>query len=127
MLHLLLAAVLIPGQSIQGPGSSAPPYVVPAAPDVLTMSILTAGDSVNGYRMAGWPDGLGAYDNGDGTFTVLMNHELAEGSGAVREHGARGAFVSKWTIRKRDLAVLRGEDLIRRVATWNRNTRRYSS
>ena len=43
------------------------------------MSILTAGDSVNGYRMAGWPDGLGAYDNGDGTFTLLMNHELSEG------------------------------------------------
>lgn len=122
MLHLLLAAALI-----QGPGSSAPPYVVPAAPNVSTTSILTAGDSVNGYRMAGWPDGLGAYDNGDGTFTVLMNHELAEGSGAVRAHGARGAFVSKWTIRKRDLAVLHGEDLIQRVATWNRNTRRYSS
>ena len=27
-------------------------------------------------RMAGIPDGLGAFDNGDGTMTVLMNHEL---------------------------------------------------
>ncbi len=26
--------------------------------------------------MVGIPDGLGAFDNHDGTFTVLMNHEL---------------------------------------------------
>jgi hypothetical protein len=32
-------------------------------------------------------------------FTVLMNHELGGSSGVVRAHGARGAFVSKWTIR----------------------------
>lgn len=127
MLHLLLAAV------IQGPTSSASPYVVPLAENVLTKSILTVGDSVNAkpdgtpYRMVGHPDGLGAYDNGDGTFTLLMNHELSEGVGAVRAHGARGAFVSKWTIRKRDLAVIRGEDLIRKVATWNRGVGVYNT
>jgi hypothetical protein len=27
---------------------------------------LTVGDSIGGYKMAGIPDGLGAYDNGDG-------------------------------------------------------------
>jgi len=32
-------------------------------------------------------DGLGAFDNGDGTFTVLMNHELQPALGIVREHG----------------------------------------
>src|SRR6266508_3503719 len=85
----------------------------------------TVGDSVNAkpdgspYRMVGIPDGLGAFDNGDGTFTVLMNHELGSSSGIVRAHGARGAFVSKWTIDTDTLQVLHGEDLIQQVATWN--------
>ena len=106
-----------------GPSSSTPPFVLPVAPGANTISIVTAGDFVGGpYRMTGAPDGLGAFDNGDGTFTVLMNHELAGTAGGVHAHGARGAFVSKWTIRKSDLGVVRAEDLIRRVALWNRTT-----
>jgi hypothetical protein len=69
--------------------------------------------------MAGIPDGLGAFDNGDGTFTVLMNHELPSNRGVVRAHGAAGAFVSKWTIRKSDLTVLSGSDLITTLNLWN--------
>jgi hypothetical protein len=48
--------------------------------------------------MVGIPDGLGAFDNGDGTMTVLMNHELGATSGAVREHGSTGAFVSRLVV-----------------------------
>jgi hypothetical protein len=88
---------------------------VSARSGVVTKSILTTGDSVGGYRMVGIPDGLGAYDNGDGTFTLLSNHEIPSTSGVVRAHGARGAFVSKWIIRKSDLSVLSGEDLIKTV------------
>ncbi len=109
-----------------GPSSSQSPYLLPAASGVVTRSILTVGDSVNTkpdgitpYRMVGIPDGLGAFANGDGTFTVLMNHELGSSQGEVRAHGARGAFVSKWTVRTSDLTVLKGEDLIRRLHTWN--------
>ncbi len=110
-----------------GPSSSQSPYVVPSIPGAITKSILTVGDSVNNkpdgtpYRMVGIPDGLGAFDNGDGTFTVLMNHELGQTSGIVRAHGATGAFVSKWTIRKSDLTVLNGEDLIQNIATYTPN------
>ena len=48
-----------------------------------------------------------------------MNHELGSSAGVVRAHGARGAFVSKWTIRKDDLTVLHGEDLIQTLNTWD--------
>lgn len=123
MLALLLAVLW----AARGPSSSEPPYVVPLVPEALTVSILTAGDSVNGYRLAGRPDGLGAFDNGDGTFTLLMNHELAAGLGAARGHGANGAFVSKWIIRRSDLHVVRGEDLIRQVVLWNRDTLAYET
>jgi len=97
-----------------GPSSSASAYVLPTGPNTsnyTTTSILTAGDSIGGYQMAGIPDGLGAFDNGNGTFTLLMNHEIASG-GAVRTHGGSGAFVSSWVIRKSDFTVLSGHDQI---------------
>jgi hypothetical protein len=118
------SAIADPGEQT-GPSSSQSPYVLREEPGVVTRSILTVGDSVNAkpdgtaYRMVGIPDGLGAYDNGNGTFTVLMNHELTPTSGIVRAHGARGAFVSKWTIEKGSLRVLHGEDLIKTLYTWN--------
>jgi hypothetical protein len=65
--------------------------------------------------MVGIPDGLGAYYNGDGTFTVLMNHELPNTAGVVRDHGAKGAFVSEWVINKSDLSGISGDDLIKTV------------
>ncbi len=123
----LFSSTGVIANEIQGPSSSQTPYVERAqkGSGVITRSILTVGDYVNlkpdntPYRMVGIPDGLGAFDNGDGTFTVLMNHELAAGEGIVRAHGAIGSFVSKWMIRKDDLTVLHGEDLIHEVVTWN--------
>src|SRR5215470_10155790 len=86
MLAGVFAASLViaSAQSITGPSSSQSPYLVRTEPGIVTLSILTVGDAVNfkadgvtPYRMCGIPDGLGAFDNGDGTFTVLMNHEIA--------------------------------------------------
>jgi hypothetical protein len=111
----LITALAALASAITGPSSSESPYLVRTQPGIVTKSLLTTGDSVGGYRMAGIPDGLGAFDNGDGTFTVLMNHELASNLGVVRAHGGKGAFVSRWIVDKETLAVLHGEDLIRKV------------
>lgn len=119
VLGTAAAAAALSAQAITGPSSSASPYVLRAEPGVVTKAILTVGDSAAGYRMTGVPDGLGAFDNGNGTFTVLMNHELQVTQGAERAHGAKGAFVSKWIIRKDDLAVIEGGDLIQEIATWD--------
>src|SRR5262245_4275911 len=108
-IHFALQCALVAGSisstfgnAITGPSSSESPYVLRSRPGVVTKSILTVGDSVNfksdgvtPYRMVGIPDGLGAFDNGDGTFTVVMNQELRDNAGVVRDHGFRGAFVSK--------------------------------
>jgi hypothetical protein len=131
-LTLLLGAALLPiaspSSADTGPSSSQTPYLVPTAPGVEFVSILTTGDAVKKshkgnefYRMVGIPDGLGALDNGDGTITVLMNHELAGTAGVPRDHGGTGAFVSKWQVRKSDLKVLRGGDLIQQVLLWDGN------
>ncbi|QSV55496.1 MAG: hypothetical protein HEP80_18095 [Dolichospermum sp. UKL201] len=111
----------------KGLSSSATPYMIPTTPGsgVSVKSILTVGDSVNNkpdgtpYKMVGVPDGLGAFDNGDGTFTLLMNHELGSTSGITRAHGGKGAFVSSWVINKSDLSVVSGSDLIQNVYNWN--------
>jgi Alkaline phosphatase PhoX len=102
-----------------GPSSSQSPYLVRSQPGVVTKSIITVGDAApNGYRMVGIPDGLGAFDNGDGTFTVLMNHELSATQGIPRAHGSAGALVSKWIVDKDDLSIVSGQDLIRTVHLW---------
>src|ERR1044071_2041938 len=114
VLALTLTAVgTVLANSITGPSSSQSPYLVRSQPGVVTKAILTVGDSVNlkpdgvtSYRMVGIPDGLGAFDNGDGTFTLLMNHEIPNTEGTARAHGNQGAFVSEWVINKSDLSVV---------------------
>lgn len=77
------------------------PYLTPVAGGLTFTEIMSVGEmGAAGERMCGIPDGLGAYDNGDGTFTLLMNHELQATAGKVRAHGSKGAFISKWIIDK---------------------------
>src|SRR6476469_79369 len=125
---LMVSAVVIGGAvtsaQFSGPSSSQSPYVLPSLAVVKSASILTVGDSVGGYRMVGIPDGLGAFDNGDGTFTLLMNHELGNTVGVTRDHGSKGAFVSKWVINKSTLNVVSGSDLMKEVFLWDTATQR---
>ena len=119
---------------ITGPSSSATPYVraVAGAPAVDIMSFLTVGDSVNmradgvtPYRFAGIPDGMGAYDNGNGTMTLFVNHEhTTTANGANHAHQAPGvvggAYVSRWIVNTSAganfLRVSNGDDLMTSVA-----------
>ncbi len=105
--------------TVTGPSSSQTPYLKPAIPNTTITSILTVTDVIGGYKMVGIPDGIGAFDNGNGTFTLLMNHELGNTVGVARAHGSIGAFVSKWVINKSTLAVVSGADLIQNVNLWN--------
>ncbi|HEX8670088.1 MAG TPA: hypothetical protein VF727_17135 [Allosphingosinicella sp.] len=115
----------------QASTSSATPYLVPSAAGVGFTAIVTAGDSI-GTRadgsdslFAGKPDGIGAFDNGDGTISVLVNHELGRTQGVVREHGSAGAFVDLLTIDKATLSVIRSEDLVKQVALYDDATDQY--
>ena len=128
LLSSMIAALLVPAtaMAVVGPSSSATPYLTPIDNGVEFTSLLSVGDSVKrknkgneSYRMSGIPDGMGAFDNGDGTITVLVAHELRASLGVVRTHGAKGAFVSRWQVRKSDLKVLNGDDLINTVNLWD--------
>jgi Alkaline phosphatase PhoX len=89
--------------------TAAPPYMTPVSskyPNLVMKPVLTCGDTVGGFTLTGLPDGIGAYDNGDGTFTVLIAHEF---SYTTRHVNGVGAYVSRWVVRKSDLAVMSGE------------------
>jgi hypothetical protein len=120
LVNAALIATVAPAIADQGPSTAVAPYLQPMVPGVKITSILTTGEFVGGYKMGGIPDGLGAYDNGNGTFTVLMNHEIFANTGQpplgkVRAHGGTGAYVSMWVIDKKTLEVQFGEDLMKRV------------
>lgn len=118
-LGIICAGVLNAQTTVTGPSSSQSPYLLPSTPNTTITSIMTTTNVVGSYTMSGLMDGMGAYDNGDGTFTALINHEIGNTVGSVRAHGHIGAFVSKWVINKSNLSVVSGSDLIQGLQLWN--------
>lgn len=116
---MLLTGISNAQTTVTGPSSSQTPYLIPSTPNTTIVSIFTASQTAGSYTMSGLMDGMGAYDNGDGTFTALINHEMGNTAGIPRAHGSAGAFVSKWTINKSNLSVVSGSDLIQNVNIWN--------
>jgi hypothetical protein len=125
-------------EPVQGPTSSQPSYFTPTATGWTATSLITAGDPAdnNGYRLVGNGDGMGAiagrWDSNlkkyvDPTLymTVYMDHELDSDVGIVRAHGQKGSFVSQWTVQLETLKVTAGEDLIRRIFTWNNTSKAF--
>ncbi|NBU46508.1 MAG: hypothetical protein EBS34_03515, partial [Flavobacteriales bacterium] len=97
---IYLNASAVNGLGIKGMTSSNTPYIQSVKAGAYLKSLLTV----------------------DSTFTLLMNHELGSTAGITRAHGNKGAFVSNWVMRKSDLAVLSGSDLMTSVYGWNSTT-----
>jgi hypothetical protein len=113
-----------------GPNTSTEPYVIPVAEGVHITSLLTVDDGAasDGYELVGTPDGLGAMRDGPHRFSLFMNHEFNATTGTVRRHGQKGAFVSTFTIDRRDFEVVDGKDTIDPgVRFWNYATRQYQA
>lgn len=116
-----VAGLALPAAAqIIGPSTATVPYMLPSDPSSGTrvISIATNGNGTGGVgaefynaldfnnnvipgqqtQLLGIPDGLGAFDNGDGTFTLLVNHELPANTSTAHAHGSRGAVVSRWIV-----------------------------
>jgi PKD repeat protein len=133
LLATSLLTAMSPGANAQttSPSTTVPPYLVSDLPGVAIESILTVDDGTipraggGTTRLVGIPDGLGAIDGADltpaepGFFYLLVNHELVNNQGSIRDHGNVGAFVSKWKIDKATHAVVEGSDLIQQFFDWN--------
>ena len=76
--------------------------------------------------MVGKPDGLGAMNNADLTFTVFMHHEFKSKEGTMRSHRTKGAFISEWVFThlihpEGGFIAKSGSDLITAVKIWKPN------
>ena len=90
--------------------TTAPAMVKKLVPDVELEPFLTSGETIGEFQFAGTPDGMGAYDNGDGTFTLLVNHEWDRTS---KDYPSlRDAMVAKLTVDRRNLHVVAGEYVV---------------
>jgi hypothetical protein len=110
------------GAQITGPSTTHTPYMVASNPasGVRFISIASNGNGTGGqqaenyglldfgtnqpvpgsnYQLLGIVDGMGAYDNGDGTSTLIVNHEIPANGSTTHAHGSRGATISRWIIR----------------------------
>ena len=116
-----------------GPSTATAPYLVPGAGadgKVNFTSILTVGDAVDGYKMVGIPDGLGALKGPGNKFSLFMNHELGTTVGIERAHGSKGAFVSQWEINRHTFKVEAGKDMVQSandVYLWDAVNRVYNA
>lgn len=105
-----------------GPSTSTAPYLVTLEPNVTITSLLTAGDALPGSTtgvFGGIPDGIGLLDNGDGTLTLITNHEFNNAAGTVRDHGSIGAYVETIILDKTTLEVISGDDAIKTLYLWD--------
>jgi hypothetical protein len=127
---LILAAITGASDSVParaqmtGPSTATEPYVLPTMPGVTTVSILTSGDAVDGYRLVGIPDGTGLFEANATTYNLVTNHELpkSQGDEARRAHGSKGAFVSRWLVEKATGKILAGRDHLagpQSMMLWN--------
>ncbi|WP_088315802.1 alkaline phosphatase PhoX [Kineosporia sp. R_H_3] len=117
------------GSTAIGPTGGIAPYVLPVAPDVTVTSLLTVnnGAAKDGTQLVGIPDGIGAYRSGK-RVVALVNAELGATAGIARAHGQKGAFVSRWTIDPKTLAVTTGSDLVQPgVRYWDYTTGAYAA
>jgi Ca2+-binding RTX toxin-like protein len=111
----------------KGPSSSRHPHLLASQPDVRFTSVVTTGDALPGGGVfGGIPDGIGAFDNGNGTITVLVNHELSPTAGIVRDHGGLGAYIDRLVINKATLEIVASDDAIQQVFLWNAATDSYT-
>lgn len=112
-----------------GPSSSATPYALPVAgsPVVDLVSIMTVGDSVNGFTFFGLPDGMGALDAGFGEMDLYTNHEIAATVGGQRrahqpEGFSGGAFITRLRVTNSTFAVTAGAEAMQNCLTVSNGT-----
>jgi hypothetical protein len=111
-------------EAARGPSDSQTPYLVATH----TPKSDQVGTKANGtpWLFGGIPDGIGAFDNGNGTLTVVVNHELGNTVGITRDYGGIGSYISKLVIDKATLQVTSASDLIKHEFVYNATSGTFS-
>lgn len=108
-VFLLLLPLLARGEV--GPSARAKPFMKALVDDLRIVTLLSA----DGDAVAGIMDGLGAVEAADNASVihVFLNHELKFTSGRTRDHGARGAYVSRLVLERETMRIIDVSDFLR--------------
>lgn len=109
--------------------SEAPTYVETVAPGVSLSVLATSGDIVDGYQIAGVPDGTGAF-LADGKVQVLNNHELSYGTiskDLSRAGGdAFGSTVDNYSINPKTQKLTAAKEFLTSALFYNYETKTWA-
>lgn len=124
------AVALIATTSLPAFAADAPVYVEAVAPGASLQVLATAGDVINGYQIAGIPDGTGAFKAGN-SVKILMNHEIGYSTTAAtlaRAGGdAAGATITEFTMNPTTQKLTNAREFLTSALFYNYATKTYSS
>ena len=121
---------LIATTSLPAFAAEAPVYVEAVASGASLQVLATAGDVVNGYQIAGIPDGTGAFKSGN-SVKILMNHEIGYSATAAtlsRAGGdASGATITEFTMNTTTQKLTNAREFLTSALFYNYATKTHSS
>jgi hypothetical protein len=124
------AVALIATTSLPAFAAEAPVYVQAVAPAASLKVLATAGDVIDGYQIAGIPDGTGAFKSGN-SVKILMNHEIgfsATSATLARAGGdASGATVTEFTMNPATQKLTGAREFLTSALFYNYATKTYNS
>ena len=124
------AVALIATTSLPAFAADAPVYVQAVAPGASLQVLATAGDVVNGYQIAGIPDGTGAFKSGN-SVKILMNHEIGystTSASMARAGGdATGATVTEFTLNPATQKLTNAREFLTSALFYNYSTKTFSA
>jgi hypothetical protein len=118
-------------------GTDQLPYAISTYPGVTLQALLSVGDTVartstgtlDGYRLTGLPDGMGAYRDEQGQIHLFLNHEFGDGRDGIQstipvvgEPGIKGAYVSEFILDPTNGNVVSGDLAFDEAKQWDPTT-----
>jgi hypothetical protein len=123
------AILSVGGTLIANAIGSKPVYLLPTNSVVSIDPIATTGDKIGGLIIRGIPDGMGAYDNGQGGITILSNHEVAINDAIAKKSASTtstwGTTITKFNYSPNSRTITSASNLFNNVNFWNYNTNEY--
>jgi hypothetical protein len=124
------AVALIATTSLPAFAADAPVYVQAVASGASLQVLATAGDVVNGYQIAGIPDGTGAFKSGN-SVKIMMNHEIGystTSASMARAGGdATGATVTEFTLNPATQKLTNAREFLTSALFYNYSTKTFSA
>jgi hypothetical protein len=124
------AVALIATTSLPALAADAPVYVQAVAPGASLQVLATAGDVINGYQIAGIPDGTGAFKSGN-SVKIMMNHEIgySSTSASIARAGgdATGATVTEFTMNPTTQKLTNAREFLTSALFYNYATKTHGS